>query len=183
MKTALLIAKGISAERANAVLEANDDIVSINDGCKLLPDSLVRYVFFAHASVYQLLEPHQHNVEQFVSRKLSDADMQSMPQWMRSKHTTYEDFDCDGDLEALTQRVTFGGIMHHHTTPAAIHWLAKYGKYEKLRIVGVDGGIKYADGLAASHPGCHDLDVFKQVTKRVAEICGRIYGLQVEWHS
>ena len=45
-----------------------------------------------------------------------------------------------------------GLICHHHTATGALHWLAKYGKYDLIKAIGVDYGPHYAAGSYFHQP-------------------------------
>lgn len=85
-----------------------------------------------------------------------------------------------------------GGICHHHTTTGAMHWLAKVARYDRIRIIGVDGGRQYAPGSFIDQPLQHRLrdelgeqflDDWKQITLRLAELLTEVYGTEFVWFS
>ncbi len=183
MRTATIVAKGPSALNAEKFIQPGDDIAVINDAAKLLPNVNIKYCFFAHSSAYPNLEHLKGRVEFAVSRKLNDLDLSKMPSWLRERHRQFDTFDCDGDYESLTRKMLSGGVMMHHTTTAAIHWLCKFGKYEKIRIIGVDGGAAYALGLERTPSLPNDNDLFRSISKKVADICTKVYGTDIQWYE
>ena len=184
MRTAVtLVAKGPSAKNALAIVRDGDAIACVNDAGMLLPGEDIDYVFFSDANVFPLLEPMRDRFERAISRKMNQAQLESMPDWLVMRHSMYDDISCAGEHDELCQRVILGRIMHHHSTPGALHWLAKYGKYNTIRVVGVDGGTRYANNLSATGAAKYDLDEWATVTRRVGDICSRVYGTVIEWHS
>lgn len=182
MKSIVIVAKGPSAVDAEKFITYDDDIAVINDAAKLLPKRKIKYMFFSHDTIFSELDHLKGRLEFAVSRKQNNIAMARMPSWVREIHVTFKDWDCDGDTGSLHQRLCGGGIMSHHTTTAAIHWLAKVMKYDRIKIIGVDGGLAYAADLSRTPSLPCDLDLFMQIAKRVARICENVYGTEFEWH-
>jgi hypothetical protein len=182
MKSIVIIAKGPSAIDADKFIMHGDHIAVINDAGRLIPEKKIKYMFFSHDTIFPHLDHLQNRLEFAVSRKQNNIAMDRMPSWIKEKHIAFNDWDCDGDTGSLHQRLLGGGIMSHHTTTAAIHWLAKIMKYDRIRIIGVDGGLAYAGDLERTPSLPCDLDLFMQIAKRVARICENVYGTEFEWH-
>lgn len=183
MKTVTLIAKGPSAARAAEIIDADDSVAVINDAGKLIADRHVDYFFFAHATVYDRMDHLKGRLHKAISRRLNAADVNAMPEWIREKHKMLEDYDCDGDLHSLHRRLLYGGIMAHHTTTVAMHYLCKHEQFQRIKVIGVDGGTTYAPNLERTPSLAGDLNLFLQIAKRVAEICTHVYGTQFEWYQ
>lgn len=181
-RSVTIVAKGPSAADADKFISVEDDIAVINDAAKLIPNRKIDFMFFSHDTIFSELDHLKGRLKIAVSRKQNAIAMGRMPSWLKEKHITFSDWDCDGDTGSLHQRLCGGGIMAHHTTAAAIHWLAKVQKYDKIRIIGVDGGLAYAESLRRTPSLPCDLDVFMQIAKRVARICENVYGTEFEWH-
>lgn len=183
LRTVTLVAKGPSASNAKNVLRKTDALAVVNDAGKLIPDRQIDYLFFAHETVYPLLAHAEGRVSKVISRRLNQTQHDLMPEWLQPLHEEFDDYDCDGDYPELIQRLVSGGIMMHHTTTAAIHWLARNAKFERIRIIGVDGGEAYANGLQKTPSVESNLDDFRQITKRVANICRVVYDVDIEWYE
>jgi hypothetical protein len=183
VKTVVIVAKGPSALQASKVIGAGESIAVINDSGKLIPDMHIDYFFFAHHTVFENMKHLRGRFNQAISRTLNAHQLGWMPDWIRERHIMLEDLDCDGDLHSLHHRLLYGGIMAHHTTTLAMHYLCKHAKYEKIKVIGVDGGVAYAESLERTPSLPADLDLFMQIAKRVAEICHNVYGTKFEWYQ
>lgn len=182
MKTATLIAKGPSASKAKDIVGSNDYVAVINDAGKLIPGIEIDYMFFAHTTVFPMLDHLKGRLKQAVSRRMNPLQLDEMPDWIRERHKMFDDWDCDGDMDSLNGRLLAGGIMAHHTTSSAMHYLCKVEKFEKIKVVGVDGGLAYAEDLKKTPSFAVDLDLFLQIAKRVAIICSNVYQTEFEWY-
>ena len=209
MKSVCLIGKGLSAVHANEFLDKDDDIATINDS-GVLVDGQIKYAF----------SPHDFNMIKTVYSRIlftvspRNKKYPNNPLWYNgpapdwwdfSKHITYEEGACGGAYEHLSSRMLSGGICHHATTSGAIHWLCKGARYEKIRIIGVDGGSGYApavqlksiideDHKRASAAGkkCFSkfylkdpdfMSKWKAISERVAHLCEKVYGTTFEWYG
>jgi hypothetical protein len=205
MKSICLIAKGPSAVHANEFLDKDDDIAVINDA-GILVDGQIKYAFAPHDFNY--LKSTYSRILFTVSPRNKKYpnnpvwfDEPAPDWWDFSKHITYEEGECEGDYEALSSRILSGGICHHATTSGSIHWLCKVARYEKIRIIGVDGGSEYAPAVQLKSITCEDhkkaseagmkwrlsnkdvetLSGWKEVTERVSHLCEKVYGTTFEW--
>lgn len=165
-------------------LKRDDHIASINDGASHVMPRSVEYVFFSDVLAVERVKDWQQHVKRFISREPLDQQFDGYPQWLRDKWTYYRDRSCMGDRKSISIRILEGGICHHHSTPAAIHWLCKYTHYDTIAIIGIDGGKKYAKGKSRLYKKfIPDLDEWKMISERVADICGRTYGKKIEFYS
>jgi len=191
---AILALKGPSAHAASDVISdlKPDIIATVNDAIYLLDkDTAVDYSFFTHwasSSEDRRLHPHAScRIKTFVTPELSATFPHN--DWVKSeghKWIRYEHHTCDGDPAALSARIFCGGITHHHTASAAVHWLCKNLSLDSLYVIGLDGGdlSNYATGVK---PACHKdtmpgdvLDVFRRVMLDLIPILNRVYGTDIK---
>ena len=205
MKSICLIGKGPSAVHANQFVDKSDDVAVINDA-GLLVDGEIKYAFSSHDCDY--LKTTYSRILFTVSplnTKYPNNPVWfngSIPEWWdRSRHITYEERSCGGSYDILSSRMISGGICHHATASGAIHWLCKVAKYEKIRIIGIDGGSQYAPAVQLKSITCEDhkraseageqwrrecmkpdfMTDWKVITERVAHLCEKVYGTTFEW--
>ena len=186
MKSITLIAKGPSAVCAESFINPGDDVATVNDAGRFI-ERPIAFAFFS--DTMRPMAEHQHRISRFVS----PAKEYNWPKWYRpTDHITYTDTECEGTREAFQQRMRSGGICHHHTTTGAMHWLAKVARYDRIRIIGVDGGHQYAPGSHVDQPlqerlrselGNEFLDDWKQITIRLSELLAVVYGTQFDWFA
>lgn len=200
MKSVCLIAKGPSSDKANEWINEEDDIASINDAINAnsMKGKNVKYLFFTHYILIKDVDPNR--VETFVSPVMSLESVKNSPSWLlkerKHNHITYEHNTSPGDYDGIHHRIVTGGIAHYCTSTAAIHWLSKFGKYNKIRIIGIDGGLGYAKGVSEHYrrdqplfTKCgvkfnpHIYDHYKKMCGRVSAICERVYGVKFEWYK
>lgn len=182
MKTAIILAKGPSLQHVDSFIEPSDHVAAINDAASVLDRDVIEYVFFSDVLVCAKVESYQHKVQRFIGREPRDQEFSQYPDWIYPKWTYYRWCECCGDRESLHKRILDGGICHHHSTPAAIHWLCKFGKYDRIKIIGVDGGKDYHKDLTRLYEGfVAPLNEWKLITQRLADICHRVYGTEFIW--
>lgn len=192
MKTVTLIAKGPSAEHAAEWIKG--DVATINDACKLIPGVAIDWAFFTHQKFSEMLESDSHRIATFVAPNQVEHEGQPAPGWMLDRLIEYPDRECAGSTEDLQSRIMAGGICHHNTVNGALHWLAKFGKYDCIRVIGVDGGRAYAAGtgvlsekwhqIISANEGTEDyLNIWKAVTHRLAGVLDNIYGTEVIFYG
>ena len=185
-RTALLIAKGPSATKAEAFRNTGDAIATINDSGRYISGP----IDFAFASDGVLrFGTHHERIKRFVT----PVRAFDLPDWYTAdRHIMYLDSACKGDEESFRKRISEGGLCHHHTTTGAMHWLAKIGCFDVVRIIGVDGGTKYAPDALVNAPafahlvadlGPLFLDDWKVITERLAVILTDVYGTRFEWYG
>lgn len=115
-------------------------------------------------------------------------------QWKKEgKVKIYTDRYCGGGVEDFNAKIAGGGICHHSTVAGAMHYLVKFYKYDKVRIIGVDGGTQYApnmeglttveNDLIESYGSLDFLDLWKKVYKNLASVLTRHYGTEFEWYG
>ena len=105
--------------------------------------------------------------------------------------------NCPEDLASLTKRIVEGGICHHHTSTGALHWLVKHGKYDLIKVIGVDGGTDFAPGSYFHKPTIdllnqrtyestgiknHLFDSYKEVVIQLVEILTRVYDCKITFY-
>ena len=178
-----VVGKGRSCLDLPKYLKDTDAICSINDGASHIDKRKIQYVFFTDLTSFKYLDPIQSRVERFISPEPLSSHFDQYPKWLRGRWTYYSDRSCCGDRAAIERRILQGGIVHHHSTTAAIHWLSKYSDYDCVAVIGVDGGNEYANGKECLNPTLqYDLDLWRLVTERVVDICSRVYRKQIEFY-
>lgn len=196
MKTITVIAKGPSAANAYEFIRRVDrtDIATINDAATLIPGVEIDYTFFTHTGFLPKIQPHASRIKSYVCPDLKRHEGTDPPDWIARRLIQYADRKCAGSTEDLQQRILDGGICHHNTTNGALHWLAKCGTYELIRVIGVDGGRQYAAGVKVLSDKWHEviaeaekteeyLDVWRGVTLRLASVLHAVYGTEVEFYG
>jgi len=190
---AILILKGPSAARADEVCEKlrPEIIATVNDSSLLLKKTpRIDYCFFTHLtrvgipSESRIPESLAVKIDTFVSPEFAKQHPDN--RWLldgQYKWLTYEDHACSYVLENIHHRILSGGIVHHHTTSGAIHWLCKYRCLKTLYVLGMDGGGRsnYAPGMIGAM-NTHDdlLNEFKRANETIIPVLQRVYGVQIE---
>lgn len=184
MKTITLIAKGPSANHAAQWIR-DGDVAVINDAGLLVPERKLDFVFFSDGAAFEGITKCRKRIGYLVNRRLIERDTALMPQWVKQwpYRVSYHDRECDGDDASMAARIVAGGIVHHHTTTGALHWLVKHGRYRNIRVIGVDGGsaTDYAGGLSQTCPGDYDLDEWRDITRRCTQLLAKVYDARFEW--
>lgn len=184
LKRVWVVAKGPSCLRLADHLRDDDAIASVNEGAMHIADRQIDFVFFSEITALDRVEADQHRIKQFISREPLDAQIAKYPEWMRDRWVYYGVRECDGDRESLHRRLVGGGICHHHTTPGAIHYLAKYTDYDEIAVIGADGGKQYAEGKTKLCAGFSpDLDEWAIITRRVGDLCSKVYAKKVQFYA
>jgi len=186
MRTVCLIAKGPNAIHAEAYRNSGDAIATVNDSGRYISGP-IDYAF-ASDGLARLRETQER-----ISRIVTPSRAFDLPDWYQPQtHITYSDSKCCGDESALRERITTGGICHHHTTTGALHWLAKVQRYEVIRIIGVDGGMHYAPQALVNAPamlqlrntlGKTFLTDWKLITERLCGLLTEYYGTRIEFYA
>jgi hypothetical protein len=205
MKSICLIGKGPSAVHADEFMNDSDDVAAINDG-GIFTNRDVDYCFCTH-NYYTTLRGTVHKIKNIIT-----PQVHLNPEWANTglggmhlldevknvNKIIYEEHKCAGNSINLTKRIIEGGICHNHTTSAAIHWLAKHGKYDLIKVVGVDGGIGYAPGAYFHQPTIdllnkglyertgiknHLHDACKEVFMRLAGILENVYDCKITLYA
>lgn len=199
MRAVTLVAKGPSAEHAMKWIgnPKNGQIATINDAAKVLdPRWPVHLTFLTDRAAIDTLEV-LHRGTSVVAHRYVCPEWTlggDTPKWFRDCNpVTYKEHRCCGDDKALTKRIMSGGICHHNTVNGALHWICKYGKFDRVRIIGVDGGSGYASNLQpvtqqryqdiAEELGDDFLSQWREITKRLCVILKRVYGTEFEWYG
>lgn len=179
-----VVAKGPSCLRLVNHLRDDDAIASVNEGAMHIANRKIDYVFFSEITALDRVESHKDRIDMFVSREPLDSQIQRYPDWMRDRWIIYKERECKGDRESLKRRLVGGGICHHHTTPGAIHYLAKYTDFDEIAVIGADGGKRYAEGKVRLCDGFSpDLDEWAIITRRVGDLCSKVYAKKVEFYA
>jgi hypothetical protein len=175
-----VVAKGPSCNKIERYIRSDDHVASINDGASHILRDRIEFAFFSDWNAIQSFESFHKKVCKFVAREPSDRDADKTPLWIQKKLELYRWRECGGSRRELTKRILEGGICHHHTTPAAIHWLAKFSDYTEICVIGVDGGKRYASGKKSTCPLLTvDLYHWRIISERTADICSRVYGKRI----
>jgi hypothetical protein len=187
LRTVTLIAKGPSASRADEFIAAahGTDVATVNDSGELTT-SRIDFCFIQHSWLIPDVEPHKDRVCKFVS-EMSDG-----PEWFISRLIKIQTEPCAGSIQDLQDRILSGGLCQHNTANGALHWLAKHGRYEKIRIIGIDGGVEYASGvnlpseserarIAKAEKRSDFLTLWREVTQNLVSVLQSVYGVEIEW--
>jgi hypothetical protein len=181
VKSIALLAKGASVERLIDVALHCDSIASINDALRVIPDHNVEFCFYSDARVYETIVQFDDRIQKYVTRDPMDDDFAAVPECIKKKWITYPDRFCNGDIKSLQIRLLSGGICHHSTVPAAIHWLCKHTEYQNIVVIGVDGGGDYAKDMWRL--GQADLYLWRTIALRTAAICENVYGKTIRFRD
>jgi len=205
MKSICLIGKGPSAVHADEFMNDSDDVAAINDG-GIFTNRDVDYCFCTH-NYYTTLRGTVHKIKNIVTprRHLTPewantglGGMHLLDEVRNVNKIIYEDHGCHSVSAELAKRIIEGGICHNHTSAAAIHWLAKHGKYDLIKVVGIDGGIGYAPGAYFHQPTIDLLnqnnyertgiknnlhDACKEVFMRLAGILENVYDCKITLYA
>lgn len=197
MKTITVVAKGPSAANADRYIAEHPGthIACINDSFKLVRDThKIEYCFFTHIEFAHMIAGVADRFGNVVCPNLMRHENKPPPLGIVDKLIEYEARECAGSVEDLVAKIAEGEITHHNTTNGALHWLAKHGKYQKIRVIGVDGGRSYTPGVGVVSDETHRLivknegtedyfDIWKDVTVTLCGVLGRIYGVEIEWYG
>jgi hypothetical protein len=190
-KTVLILGKAPGGKAAaRAVLDAEKacDVAVINDAGKLLrPTDRIDWCFWTDGPMFAHCGEFQKRVGCFVS----PVEPPAPPDWYNPKrHVFYGDRACGGDVGSLAGKILSGGICHHHTTPGAIHWLAKHAWYRRFILCGISGQPGLEDGVWVSPTNIRDLNekegpTFRQdwhrITRTACDLVQRVYAVSIEW--
>ena len=205
MKSTCLIAKGPSAVHADKFISESDDVAVVNDA-GIFTDRDIDYCFCTH-NYYTTLRDTVHKIKNIVTPQKNLT-----PEWANTglggmhlldvvrnvNKIIYKEHGCHGDLDNLTKRIIRGGICHSYTCTGGLHWLAKHGKYDVIKVIGIDGGIEYAPGAYFHQPTIdflnqkcyertgikdHIHDLSKEVFMRLAGILENVYGCRISFYN
>tara|TARA_R110000824_G_scaffold128568_4_gene289497 strand:+ start:15592 stop:16212 length:621 start_codon:yes stop_codon:yes gene_type:complete len=206
MKSTCLIGKGPSAIHADEFMNDSDDVSVVNDA-GIFTNRDVDYCFCTH-NYYTTLRGTVHKIKNIVTPK-----KYLTPEWAKTglggmhlldeikdvnKIVYNEKINPTGDPSKLIEYLLSGSICHHHTTAGALHWLVKHGKYDLIKVIGVDGGTGYAPGSYFHQPTIdllnqqvyertgiknHLLDNYKQVLLRLVEILENVYSCKITFYT
>ena len=198
MKSICLIAKGPSAIYANEFMDKNDDIAVINDASIFTKRDRVDYCFITH-NYYTTLRGTVHKIRNIVTvaknakEKSPVGGFELLDEIVNVNKIVYEhlvkDHPLKTDKKGLIRHIGAGRICHHHTSTAALHWLAKYGKYDLIKVIGIDGGTEYAPGSYVNQPtyvklGIKEgtLDRWKDIVLELVKVLEDIYDCKFEFY-
>lgn len=194
MKTVTVVAKGPSAIHADRFIARcpGTHIACVNDSFELVTvSSHIEFCFFTHFCFTPKLIQHVDRFGMLVCPDLKLYEKQEPPIELMPKLRQYRSRNCAGSAADIIAKIASGQIAHHNTVNGALHWLAKHGKYQKIRLIGVDGGRCYAKGMKAASPDVHQsivkaegtedyFDIWKEVTVTLCGVLRRIYGVEIE---
>ena len=179
-RTVTLVAKGPSAAFADEWKRG--DVAVVNDAGKLVSGP-IRYAFYTDDWSAEQMRCFSNRVEHFVTTSRAKTHLSPAT-------IVYQDDACGAETSHLKDRILSGGICHHHTTPGAIHWLAKFGRYSHIRVIGVDGGKNdnYHQGVSSSHRFLRKqpegfLDKWKELTIKVAKLIQSVYDTEIVFYE
>ena len=200
-----IVAKGLSANNAvEYIARVQTDIAVIHEAAALVPGRQIQWCFATHACTWPLILSNAARITTFVTpqnmlvydpvAKIEEWRDAETPEFAAGRHIKFE--SClaelwDNSTEALNQKITGGRICHYSTVNGALHWLAKYGKYDRIRIIGVGAGTAYADGMTAVNTLVDTLrqddpllySKFKDVTDRLCTVLENVYDVRIEWYA
>ena len=205
MKSTCLIGKGPSAIHADEFMNDSDDVSVVNDA-GIFTNRDVDYCFCTH-NYYTTLKGTVHKIRNIVTPikyllpphcNTGLGGMHLLDEIKDVNKIAYnEKRNSTGDSSKLIEYLLSGSICHHHTTAGALHWLAKYGKYDLIKVIGVDGGTDYAPGSyfhqstidllnrqVYERTGIknHLLDSYKEVTIQLVEILTKVYDCKITFY-
>lgn len=191
LDTVTIVGKGPSASSSQDWIDAVEtDVAVINEsGLLLRSNQKIDYAFFSHLDFVNLSRPTWNRTSVFsgpsrfkIGGEVRDQFPRMFPPGFPvDRYDGYLEHECCGDERSIIDRIASGGIVHHHTATGAHHWLVKRG-YKRVRVIGVDGGTQYANGMTG-HTGPWSLDDWKRVHKLLSSILLRVYGAKTEWYS
>ena len=193
--TVTVVSKGKTAENANSYIDAfpGTSVACINDSALLLRDDIIPdYCFFSDVPVSHNIFKSGRKHHRYIARGLRSFPSDLPKGFPVDDLTLIRDIGCHSENHNLGKRILDGGICWHHTTPGAIHWLAKHGKFRHIRIIGVPikdephmraSGVEQAESFRKimTDKGMVDyIRAWNDVTHRVCELVSRTYGVQFE---
>ena len=204
MKSICLIAKGPSAVYANEFMDENDDVAVINDASIFTKRDRVDYCFVTH-NYYTTLKDTVHKIRNIVTiaknakEKAPKGGFELLDEIVNVNKIVYDPLvkgsPLKTDKDGLIRHIASGRICHHHTSTAALHWLAKYGKYDLVKVIGIDGGDQYAPGGYVNRPSYDRLgikaikdeggilDKWKEVVLELVKVLEDIYDCKFEFYN
>ena len=193
--TVTIIAKGKTAENADLFIRAcpGTAVACINDSAILLRPGIVpNYCFFSDVGMAKAVVESGREHHRYISR-LNDNFPSKLPtQFPFDKWDLCYAESCGASMPQLESQLISGRICWHHTTPGAIHWLAKNDKFRKIRIIGVPLGDEphvRANGVTESQEFMEEMNKknngnffhqWNEVTDRVCNLMSRVYGVEIE---
>ena len=198
MKSVCLIAKGPSAFYADEFMNKNDDVAVINDA-GIFTKRDVDYCFCTH-NYYTTLRGTVHKIRNIVTvaknakAKGPRGGFDLLDEVVDVNKIVYEHLvkghPLKTDKNGLIRHISAGRICHHHTSTAALHWLAKHGKYNLIRVIGIDGGTEYAPGSYVDYPtyvklGIKEgtLDKWKEIVLELVKVLENIYDCKFKFYN
>lgn len=187
-KVACVLGKGPSVIHCADFISSEDDVISINDSAKYWSGTgPIKYLFTTH--------PNEFWNEDLFSRAenivMPEPEKHLLDKSCISKLITYPTRWCCGDNDSLIRMIASGGICHHHTLAGALHWLCKFGGYNHIKIIGMDGGSAYASDSDVNwrvvklrlETSNKFLDNWKIITLTLIKILENIYGTTFELYN
>ena len=198
MKSVCLIAKGPSAIYAEDFMRETDDIAVINDA-GIFTKRDVDYCFCTH-NYYTTLRGTVHKIRNIVTvaknakTKGPMGGFDLLDEVVDVNKIVYEHLVKGHALkpckDGFMRHIAAGKVCHHHTSTAALHWLAKHGKYDLVRVIGIDGGTEYAPGSYVHQPTYDKLgirygllDTWKEIVLELVEVLENIYGCKFKFYN
>lgn len=191
-ETITLIGKGPSAVHAAEWIDACawTDIAVINDAASLFEDPHhIDFCFFTDVELIERARDHWERCSYFVCPDelhratervpgLTVNDIAGLP---HARCEQYPYHVCNGLRDAIESRIREGRVVHHHTATAAHSWLALNG-YQKIRVIGCDGGSGYAANLSGTL-GDWDFNGWREIHERLADVLHELIGTETEWYA
>ena len=198
MKSVCLIAKGPSAIYADEFMDNNDDIAVINDA-GIFTKRDVDYCFCTH-NYYTTLRGTVYKIRNIVTlaknakKKGPMGGLDLLDEIVNVNKIIYDHVVKGQGLEpsrsGFIRHIGAGKVCHHHTATAALHWLAKYGKYDLIRVIGIDGGTEYAPGSYVDRSTYEKLGVknglldgWKKIVLELVQVLENIYDCKFKFYN
>jgi hypothetical protein len=203
MKSICLIAKGPSAIHANEFMDENDDVAVINDASVFTKRDRVDYCFVTH-NYYTTLKDTVHKIRNIVTvaknakEKAPRGGFELLDEIVNVNKMVYEHLVQGQPIkpkkDGFIKHIASGVVCWHHTSTGALHWLAKYGKYDLVKVIGIDGGDGYAPGGYVNRPSYDKLgikkvkdeggilDRWKGVVLELVKVLENIYDCKFEFY-
>ena len=194
MKSVCLIAKGPSAIQADEFIDPFDDIAVINDA-GIFTSRNVDYAFCTH-NYYTTLKDTVYKIKNIVTlaknveEKGPLGGMELLDEVLNVNKIIYQQGWCKPEKDGFIRHIAAGKVCHHHTATAALHWLSKFGKYDLVKVIGIDGGTEYAPGSYVDQEtydklGIKDglLDQWKEIMFELVKVLENIYDCQFKFYN
>lgn len=185
-----LVGKGPTAAHVDQFLDACPEsaVCVINDAAKLISgERSIDFGFFTDIEMIEAARPTWERVREWRCPSMLHAagepvdgltirDVDGFPV-DRVREYPHELFA--GGPDDLRDAVRRGVVAHHSTATAAHSWLAMFGGFDRIRLIGIDGGKGYAGGLAGV--GYADFTLWRAVHENLCDVLSTELAVESEW--